>query len=134
MISLAAILSSCEGDGLDVLDVEVPADYALSAGTSTIFPNSSKAYDAPADWVSGEYNIRFNRGDKLYDDMRTSSNNYGGGLGPVYAGYSCGSCHSNAGRTKPAIGPTVARALTDSPRCWYTSPVRTGLSLRIMDV
>lgn len=35
--------------------------------------------------------------------MRTSSNGYGGGLGPVYAGYSCGSCHSNAGRTKPAL-------------------------------
>lgn len=27
----------------------------------------------------------------------------GGGLGPVYAGYSCGSCHRNAGRTKPTL-------------------------------
>ena len=99
---IASILSSCGEDGLDVLDVEVPAGYELSAGTSTLFVNSSKAYDLAADWVSGTYASRFNRGDRLYDDMRTSSNGYGGGLGPVYAGYSCGSCHSNAGRTKPA--------------------------------
>lgn len=101
-LTLSALLSSCGEEGLDVLDVEIPAGYELSAGTASIFMNSSKAYDSPADWVSGTYSSRFNRGDKLYDDMRTSSNGYGGGLGPVYAGYSCGSCHSNAGRTKPA--------------------------------
>lgn len=93
---------SCDEEGLDVLDVEVPAGYALSAGTSSIFLNSSKAYDSPADWLSGDYAARFISGDRLYDDMRTSSNGLGGGLGPVYAGYSCGSCHGNAGRTKPA--------------------------------
>ncbi len=98
-LTLSALLSSCGEEGLDVLDVEIPAGYELSAGTASIFMNSSKAYDSPADWVSGTYSSRFNRGDKLYDDMRTSSNGYGGGLGPVYAGYSCGSCHSNAGRT-----------------------------------
>lgn len=96
-------LTACSTDGLDVLDVEIPSGYDLSAGTSTIFMNSSKAYDSPADWVSGSYSQRFIRGDKLYDDMRTSSNGYGGGLGPVYAGFSCGSCHSNAGRTKPGV-------------------------------
>ncbi len=99
----AGPLVSCDTEGLDVLDVEVPQGYALSAGTSTIFLNSSKAFDTQADWVSGANSTRFFRGDKLYDDMRTSSNGYGGGLGPVYAGYSCGSCHSNAGRTKPAL-------------------------------
>ena len=65
--------------------------------------NSSKAYDSEAEWVTGALASRFTRGDRLYDDMRTSSNDYGGGLGPVYAGYSCGSCHGNAGRTKPAL-------------------------------
>lgn len=102
-LSVTSPLVSCHEEGLDVLDVVVPDGYALSAGTSTIFMNSSKAYDSEADWVSGSYLSRFTRGDKLYDDMRTSSNGYGGGLGPVYAGYSCGSCHSNAGRTKPAL-------------------------------
>lgn len=97
------LLTSCDpSGGLDVTDVDVPEGYELSAGTSTIFMNSSKAYDTPADWVSGSYASRFIRGDKLYDDMRTSSNEYGGGLGPVYAGFSCGSCHANAGRTNPA--------------------------------
>ena len=98
----ALLMVSCESEGLDILDVDVPEGFDLSAGTSTVYMNSSKAYDTPAPWVTGEYNKRFIRGDKLYDDMRTSSNEYGGGLGPVYAGFSCGSCHSNAGRTKPA--------------------------------
>lgn len=100
---VALALMSCDDEGLDVLDIEVPEGYALSAGTSTIFMNSSKAYDSEAEWVTGALASRFTRGDRLYDDMRTSSNDYGGGLGPVYAGYSCGSCHGNAGRTKPAL-------------------------------
>ncbi len=104
LIMLLLLTSSCDQleNGMDVTDMEVPEGYELSAGTSTIFMNSSKSYDSPADWVDGTYAQRFIRGDKLYDDMRTSSNGYGGGLGPVYAGFSCGSCHSNAGRTKPA--------------------------------
>ena len=97
-------LFSCEKDDeIDMDDVYVPNGYALSAGTSTIFTTSTFAFDTNADWVKGVYNTRFNRGDKLYDDVRTSSNNYGGGLGPVYAGYSCGSCHRNAGRTRPTL-------------------------------
>ena len=100
---VALAVMSCDDEGLDVLDIEVPEGYALSAGTSSIFMNSSKAYDSEAEWVTGALASRFTRGDRLYDDMRTSSNDYGGGLGPVYAGYSCGSCHGNAGRTKPAL-------------------------------
>lgn len=99
----ALILCSCEEEGIDVLDVEVPDGYSLSAGTSTIFLNSSYAFDTEADWVTGNNLTRFIRGDRLYDDVRTSTNANGGGLGPVYAGYSCGSCHRNAGRTRPAI-------------------------------
>jgi CxxC motif-containing protein (DUF1111 family) len=83
--------------------MEVPSGYALSAGTSTVFSNSSFAYDTDAPWLSDALKLRFNRGDKLYDNVRTSGNDLGGGLGPVYAGYSCGSCHRNAGRTKPGI-------------------------------
>lgn len=103
---LAAALAGCDdidSPGMDMLEVEVPEGYALSAGTSTVFLNSSVAYDSNADWVTGEYLTRFHRGDKLYDDARTSASSTGGGLGPVYAGYSCGSCHRNAGRTRPAL-------------------------------
>ena len=74
LLCLSAGLTACDDDGIDVLDIEIPEGYALSAGTSTIFMNSSKAYDSPADWVSGVYNSRFNDGDGLYDDVRTSSN------------------------------------------------------------
>ena len=104
LIAGASILCACDDyEGIDVDDIEVPEGFALSAGISTNFLTSSFAYDTDADWLSGTYQSRFIRGDKLYDDARTSSNGYGGGLGPVYAGYSCGSCHHNAGRTKPSL-------------------------------
>ncbi|MCH5310977.1 MAG: thiol oxidoreductase [Prevotella sp.] len=104
IIAGAGFICACDDyDGIDVDDIEVPEGFALSAGTSTNFLTSSFAYDTDADWLSGTYQSRFIRGDKLYDDARTSSNGYGGGLGPVYAGYSCGSCHHNAGRTKPSL-------------------------------
>ena len=69
-------------------------NYILSAGTSTIFYNSSKAYDIDAEWLNGTYASRFQHGNSLYDNVTD-------GYGPVYAGYSCGSCHMNAGRTSP---------------------------------
>ena len=95
---------SCEDtDEIDMDEIEVPRGYALSAGTSTIFSTSTFAYDTEADWVTGLYKRRFTSGDGLYDDVRTSTNGEGGGLGPVYAGYSCGSCHRNAGRTRPTL-------------------------------
>ena len=95
-------ICSCE-DGIEMDDIDVPNGYALSAGTSTTFLNSSVAYDSNANWVTGALLRRFTSGDGLYDDVRTSSNGTGGGLGPVYAGYSCGSCHRNAGRTRPTL-------------------------------
>ena len=87
------VWSSCEDrDRLDVDAIEVPAGYALSAGTSTGFYNSSVAYDQGASWLSGTYDVRFNKGDRLYDNVKNANENgHGGGLGPVYAGYSCGS-------------------------------------------
>ncbi len=103
LLSFMMLPTACSDEGLDLTDVEVPAGYSLSAGTSTIFLNSSVAYDTEAPWVSGEYMTRFVRGDRLYDDVRTSTTSDGGGLGPVYAGYSCGSCHRNAGRTRPGV-------------------------------
>ena len=101
LLSLAACLTACEDEGLDVLDIDVPEGYALSAGISTIFLDSPVAYDTQADWIDSEpaMAMRFRDGDGLYDDARTT----GEGLGPVYAGYSCGSCHRNAGRTKPEL-------------------------------
>ena len=34
---------ACEGDTYDILDIEVPGGYELSAGTATVFTRSSKA-------------------------------------------------------------------------------------------
>ena len=115
-------------------DIEVPAGFALSAGTATNFLTSSYAYDRSADWITGAYDKRFTRGDKLYDDIRTSSNGIGGGLGPVYAGYSCGSCHRNAGRTQPTLWSEGGSGSSGFRLCWFILVVRMGLSFRIMDV
>ena len=100
LICAAAILASCESDdGIDVQDISIPGGYALSAGTATVFTKSTFAYDTGADWLSGTYSKRFDKGDKIYSDVNLTSDT---GLGPVYAGYSCGSCHRNSGRTKPS--------------------------------
>lgn len=102
------LCTACEQDSFDDTQIYKPngrlaRPEELSAGTSTNFNSSSKAYDMPADWVVGDLETRFNAGDKLYDDSRTQGTGLGGGLGPVYAGYSCGSCHKNAGRTTPSL-------------------------------
>lgn len=100
--SLAITLAACDTeDGIRMQDIEVPEGYALSAGTSTVFVNSSFAFDTDAPWVADipAISARFTTGDRLYDSPVSSEN----GLGPVYAGYSCGSCHRNAGITKPAL-------------------------------
>ena len=64
LLATLSFFFSCETEEqLDVLDIEVPDGYALSAGTSTSFFNSPVAYDQGARWLSGAYDIRFNTGD-----------------------------------------------------------------------
>ena len=97
----ALALAACESEGIDIDDFTVEDGYALSAGTSTLFLQTSVAYDTDAEWVasSPELSRRFTRGDALYDNGYVPAT----GLGPVYAGYSCGFCHQNAGRTTPSF-------------------------------
>ncbi len=106
---LAGVLcASCE-KGLDDTLIRKPngtvaKEEELSAGYSTIFSTGPDAYDMAAEWVTGELSSRFNRGNSLYDTSRGVDESGGlGGLGPVYAGYSCASCHKGAGRTKPTL-------------------------------
>ena len=83
-------------------DAADPAE--LSAGSSTIFATGVTAYDTPADSVQGNLSTRFYQGDALYDNPRVSGDDPNqGGKGPLYAGSSCGSCHSNAGRSFPTL-------------------------------
>lgn len=95
------LFSSCE-ESYDIAELEVPEGYALSAGTATIFMNSSLAYDNEAPWItSNEANmVRWVRGNALYDRTAVDANG-NSVFGPVYAGYSCNSCHIHAGRTTP---------------------------------
>lgn len=103
----AFLFQSCDNDAFDGViykpNGEVAQANELSAGISTIFSTVSGAYDTNADWVTGELLTRFNQGDVLYDDSRGTGTDTGGGLGPIYAGYSCGACHRNTGRTRPAL-------------------------------
>ena len=50
-----------EDDKMDMDKIDVPNGYALSAGTSTIFLNSSVAYDTNADWITGANSIQQRR-------------------------------------------------------------------------
>jgi len=106
-------MPSCQKDteGIDAFYDEHSIDlsnYELSAGTSTIFYNSSKAYDIDAEWLKGTYATRFQRGNSLYDNVTA---NYG----PAYAGYSCGSCHMNAGRTNPGTWNQISKDKDGTP-------------------
>lgn len=109
--------SACDDDGIDILDIEIPEGYALSAGTSTIFLNSSVAYDTPADWITGAYDVRFTRGDRLYDDVRTSNNGHGGGLGPVMPVIRAAVATGMRDVPNPLYGQRVDRAAMDSLPC-----------------
>ncbi|MDD7725298.1 MAG: di-heme oxidoredictase family protein [Bacteroidales bacterium] len=106
-------LVSCDPDteGIDTFSAEHSRDledYYLSAGTSTLFDRTSKAFDTDAEWLSGTYLKRFQTGDRLYDNVADNH-------GPVYAGYSCGSCHFNAGRTSPGVWNQVGTDSDGSP-------------------
>lgn len=107
MICFMVVCCACSTMNDDLIlkpngKVANPAE--LSAGSSTVFLSSIRAYDAPSDWVKGSLLDRFYAGDQLYDDPRNSANDpQQGGLGPLYAGFSCGSCHKNAGRTFPTM-------------------------------
>ncbi len=100
-------LLSCESHDFDGVVRKPNGNVAdpkeLSAGLSTVFSSASDAYDTNSEWVEGEILKRFNSGDALYDNSRGPGHELGKGLGPVYGGYSCGACHRNAGRTRPAL-------------------------------
>lgn len=101
MASLLFATTACEDESDPcAVFVETHAsemdNFALSAGTSTVFKTSSKAFDIDAEWLSGIYASYFQNGNSLYDNVTDS-------YGPVYAGYSCASCHMNAGRTSPGV-------------------------------
>lgn len=106
LVTSLSILSSCQKETYtDVYKPsgELATTSELSAGQSTTFTFTSVAYDTPADWASDELYQRFLDGDGLYDTPRISGDGPYGGLGPLYVGYSCGSCHVNAGRTKSTL-------------------------------
>ena len=106
-LACVVALSACtDGDYYEILDEygNVADPRTLSAGKSTVFQSGVSAYDTPADWVTGNLSTRFYQGDALYDNPRVSGDDPAqGGKGPLYAGSSCGSCHSNAGRTYPTL-------------------------------
>lgn len=102
-LTFFASCSNNEDDNILKPNGDIASPAELSAGTSTIFKTSITAYDTPASWVTSSLLDRFNLGDQLYDDPRTSDDDEGGGLGPLYVGFSCGSCHKNAGRTYPSL-------------------------------
>lgn len=97
---------SCENQKTDIYTPgkRLADPKELSAGASTTFTFTSLAFDTPADWVDGELGKRFLEGDAIYDNPRVAEGNpVNGGLGPLYVGYSCASCHEGAGRSKSTL-------------------------------
>ena len=83
-------------------------DNIYQGGDLTVFDNTTMAYDTPSHIIE-EHELFFNRfldGDLLYDLDRVANPapvEGTGGLGPLYCGKSCATCHAGTGRTKSTL-------------------------------
>ena len=65
------------------------------------------------------YNSRFNDGDGLYDDVRTSSNGMGGGLARSMRGILVAVVIVMPAVPNRRCGVKADRVVTGFPRCWF---------------
>lgn len=103
----------------------------LQGGDLTVFDGTSKAYDAPAPALLDNQSLldRFRKGDMLYDSPRVvnpAAVPGTGGLGPLYVGYACSTCHQNAGRTVPTLFTTGGSGYDFSTFLVFLRSKRTG--------
>ena len=133
LFSLAFSLAACDDDGLDVRDVEIPQGYALSAGISTIFLNSSVAYDTQADWIdadpasataTGCTTTRVPSREVLVRSMQDI---------PAEAATAMPGARNRSYGTVEAASAKGEAALTVSLPCWCTSAARTAHFSRTTD-
>ncbi len=87
---------------------EYDPDNIYQGGDLTIFDNTTMAYDTPADYIAERPELldRFMDGDLNYELDRVSSPADvpgTGGLGPLYSGKSCATCHAGTGRTRSTL-------------------------------
>ena len=103
--TLCPVLISVVGAGCtDPTD----AENLYQGGDLTVFDNTAMAYDTPNALIleHEEFYDRFFNGDLLYelDHVANPAPVEGtGGLGPLYCGKSCETCHSGAGRTASTL-------------------------------
>ncbi len=107
--SLLAALLVLGGSACHQLDaIEDGPENVRQGGALTVFDSTALAYDLPSPPVESvpELMRRFRRGDTEYalEHVASPATVPGtGGLGPLYVGRSCTSCHQGAGRTKPTL-------------------------------
>lgn len=99
--ALAALSAGCTTDDFDT-------DLVYQGGDLTIFEATTAAFDTPSDFLASDPVglARFLAGDVLYDRPRVASPASipgTGGLGPLYVGKACSTCHLGAGRTKSTL-------------------------------
>jgi CxxC motif-containing protein (DUF1111 family) len=122
ILSLCAVLllaGGCTHDSEDVISggtmqppIEPPnpvADKALLGGDTTVFINSSAAYESPAANLAGDSLALHLAGDIAFEDVFvTAPAPVNSGLGPIFNNSSCIRCHPRDGRGK-AAEPGVAQ-------------------------
>ena len=119
LLCLSAGLTACDDDGIDVLDIEIPEGYALSAGTSTIFMNSSKAYDSPADWVSGVTTVALMMVTGFTMMCVRVAMAWEGGLAQSMRGILVAVVIVMPAVPNRRCGVKADRVVTGFPRCWF---------------
>jgi CxxC motif-containing protein (DUF1111 family) len=101
------LLLSCLAAACEPL-VEADPDRVLQGGVLTVYDRTTFAYDQPSAPLadSPALHARWKNGDRLYGLERVADPAIvpgTGGLGPLYVGRACTSCHQHTGRTKPTL-------------------------------
>ncbi len=84
--------------------VVVPVDKRLSGGDTTVFTETSTAFETPAPNLEGERLDLHLAGDVAFEDVFvTAPAPVNSGLGPIFNNSSCIRCHARDGRGRAAI-------------------------------
>lgn len=106
LVLLCSIFAACnKGSSLNNNSLAV---IDSSAGGITSSPDtSSKAYLKPFTNITPSNLIQFNGGTGIFNDFFSTN----AGLGPLFSGLACISCHGGNGRGAPILGDTILKSI-----------------------
>ncbi|MEM1349411.1 MAG: di-heme oxidoredictase family protein [Myxococcota bacterium] len=131
--ALCAGSSSCSGDAHSIDEADLLPERAYSGGDTTVFNTTPNAFGFSARNLASEKKSAFFVGNSFFNQnwvTAPASTTARDGLGPVFNGLSCSSCHFKDGRGAPyeedgSIGISLLFRLSvpDGDGGWVSDPV-----------